>query len=57
MVGAVGGIGVEGTYEFDGEKVTSTINNSTSVFVYNEDDDTLSSSDENTGITSVMVRK
>ena len=57
VVGAVGGIGVEGTYEFDGEKVTSTINNSTSVFVYNEDDDTLSSSDENTGITSVMVRK
>ena len=38
VVGAVGGIGVEGTYEFDGEKVTSTINNSTSVFVYNEDD-------------------
>ena len=57
VIATVAGVDVEGTYEFDGEKVTSTINNSTSVFVYNEDDDTLSSSDENTGITSVMVRK
>ena len=57
MVGAIGGIGVEGTYEFDGEKVACTIDGSTSAFNYNADDDTLFYSDESTGMTSVLVRK
>ena len=57
LVGAVGGVGVEGTYEFDGEKVACTIDGSTSAFNYNADDDTLFYSDENTGVTSVLVRK
>lgn len=57
MVGAIGGIGVEGTYEFDGEQVACTFNDTTTAFDYNADDDTLSCSDESTGITSVLVRK
>lgn len=57
LVGAVGGVGVEGTYEFDGEQVACTISGTTSNFDYNADDDTISYSDENTGLSSVLVRK
>lgn len=57
LVGAVGGVGVEGTYEFDGEQVACTISGTTSSFDYNADDDTISYSDENTGLSSVLVRK
>lgn len=57
LVGAVGGIGVEGTYEFDGSTVSCTISDATSNFDYNADDDTISYSDENTGLSSVLVRK
>lgn len=57
LVGAVGGVGVEGTYEFDGSTVSCTISGTTSNFDYNADDDTISYSDENTGLSSVLVRK
>lgn len=57
LVGAVGGVGVEGTYEFDGSTVSCTISDATSNFDYNADDDTISYSDENTGLSSVLVRK
>lgn len=57
LVGAVGGVGVEGTYEFDGSTVSCTISDTTSNFDYNADDDTISYSDENTGLSSVLVRK
>lgn len=56
LVGAVGGVGVEGTYEFDGSTVSCTISDATSNFDYNADD-TISYSDENTGLSSVLVRK
>ena len=55
LVGAVGGVGVEGTYEFDGSTVSCTISGTTSNFDYNADDDTISKSDENTGLSSVLV--
>lgn len=57
LVGAVGGVGVEGTYEFDGSTISCTISDTTSNFDYNADDDTISYSDENTGLSSVLVRK
>ena len=57
LVGAVGGVGVEGTYEFDGSTVSCTISDATSNLDYNADDDTISYSDENTGLSSVLVRK
>lgn len=57
LVGAVGGVGVEGTYEFDGSTVSCTISGTTSNFDYNADDDTISYSDENTGLSSILVRK
>lgn len=57
LVGAVGGVGVEGTYEFDGSTISCTISDTTSNFDYNADDDTISYSDENTGFSSVLVRK
>lgn len=57
LVGAVGGVGVEGTYEFDGSTVSCTISGTTSNFDYNANDDTISYSDENTGLSSVLVRK
>lgn len=57
LVGAVGGVGVEGTYEFDGSTISCTISGTTSNFDYNADDDTISYSDENTGLSSVLVRK
>ena len=53
----VAGVDVEGTYEVDGETVTVTTNGTPSIYTYNAEDDTLESTDENTGATSIFVRQ
>ena len=57
VVVTVAGVDVEGTYEVDGETVTVTTNGTPSIYTYNAEDDTLESTDENTGATSIFVRQ
>ncbi len=50
------GVTVEGTYTFDGTNVQVTFVGSAPKFVYNAEDDTLLSTDEASGVTTVMTR-
>ena len=50
------GVTVEGTYTFDGTNVQTTFENASPAFTYDENKDSLFVTDENTGVTTLLVR-
>ncbi len=50
------GVTVEGTYTFDGTNVQTTFENASPAFKYDENNDSLFVNDENTGVTTLLVR-
>lgn len=54
---SIGGIGVDGTYTFDGSVVTATFEGSEVKMNYDKENDYLYASDANTGMTSYLERK
>lgn len=54
VVGAIGGIGVEGTYEVSGISVNCTFNGQDNIMEYNADSNTLTCEDVDSGMTSVF---
>lgn len=52
----IGGIGVKGTFTFDGKTITTTFESGTFPFEFDEESDTIVSADEETGMKSVMTR-
>lgn len=52
----IGGIGVKGTFTFDGKTITTTFESGTFPFEFDEESDTIVSADENTGMKSIMTR-
>ncbi|MCR4891338.1 MAG: DUF4923 family protein [Lachnospiraceae bacterium] len=60
VVGAIAGIGVEGTYEFDGSQITvdfSEAGGTGGEFTYDATNDVIYAEDANSGLTSYMERQ
>ncbi len=56
VVGAIGGIGVEGTYEVSDISVNCTFDGQESTMTYNADSNTLTCEDAASGMTSVLEK-
>ena len=57
VIVTVAGVDVEGSYEFDGSTLTVRTNGASAPFTYNAENDTIESTDANTGATSVFVKQ
>lgn len=56
VAATIGGIGVEGTYTFDGTTLTLTFESGENALTYDAASDTLNASDATSGMTSVFSR-